>query len=206
MERPEVSDDKQTLRTIARQRRQNFVATIDPLAHRLAFKVIPSPLARLLEGRDRVALYLAKDEEAPAQRLAAALITAGKTLCLPRVIDRLGSMDFQRWQPDDQLFPGPFGTSHPEPGGGAVAPDAIIAPLLGFDREMNRLGQGGGYYDRAFARHPDALRIGLAWSIQEHDSLPADPWDLPLDAVLTEIAFIAPDDAGSSDERGPDVA
>lgn len=182
--------DKQTLRSIARQRRSNFVATLDPLAHRLAFKVVPSPLAAMLAGRDVVALYMPIEDEAPATRLAAALQAMGKQLCLPRVIDRLGTMEFLRWSPEDQLFPGLFGTSHPEPSGGPVTPDAFIAPLLGFDPAMTRLGQGGGYYDRAFARYADALRIGLAWSVQEHDELPTDPWDLPLHAVLTETAFI----------------
>lgn len=188
-------DDKQILRGIARQRRRNFVASLDPVAHRFAFKAIPSPLARMIEGKDIVALYVPIDEEAPALRLAAALQTMGKTLCLPCVLDRIGNMEFRRWRTEDQLYSGPFGTSHPEPGGGAVAPDVIFAPLLGFDRAMNRLGQGGGYYDRAFARWPDAMRIGLAWSIQEHEALPADPWDLPLDAVLTEIAFVEGTDA-----------
>ena len=64
-----------------------------------------------------------------------------------------------------------------------MTPDVIVAPLIAFDRAMNRLGQGGGYYDRAFARFPDALRIGLAWSAQELDDVPADPWDLPLDTA-----------------------
>lgn len=182
--------DKTTLRTIARQRRRDFVASLDPLAHRLAFKAIPSPLARRLEDAQSVALYMGLDDEAPAQRLAAQLQAMGKTVALPRVIDRLGSMDFLTWRPEDQLFPGLFGTSHPEPGGTAVTPDVIIAPLLGFDRHMNRLGQGGGYYDRAFARYPDALRVGIAWSVQEHDVVPADPWDLPLHMILTEIELI----------------
>lgn len=182
-------NDKTTLRSIARQRRSNFVATLDPLGHRLSFKMIPSPLAVLIGERRTVALYVPVGDEAPALRLAPALQRMDKFLCLPRVIDRLGTMDFRGWGPDDQLFPGLFGTSHPEPGSDAT-PDVIFAPLLGFDREMNRLGQGGGYYDRAFARYPDALRIGLAWSVQEYDTLPADPWDLPLHAVLTESAFI----------------
>ena len=77
-----------------------------------------------------------------------------------------------------------------EPAGGAVTPDVIVAPLIAFDRAMNRLGQGGGYYDRAFARFPDALRIGLAWSAQEIDMIPADPWDLPLHMVMTEVELI----------------
>ncbi|AMK22517.1 MULTISPECIES: 5-formyltetrahydrofolate cyclo-ligase [unclassified Sphingobium] len=187
-----MSDDteKATLRAIARERRRAFVASLDPLAHRLAFKVIPSPLARRLADAQVVALYMGLDDEAPAQRLAAPLQALGKTLALPRVIDRLGSMDFLSWRPEDQLFPGLFGTSHPQAAGDPVVPDVIIAPLIGFDRAMNRLGQGGGYYDRIFARYPDALRIGLAWSVQEHDALPADPWDLPLHLILTEIELI----------------
>lgn len=182
--------DKPTLRAIARDRRRNFVATLDPLAHRLAFKAVPSPLARHMAQARVVALYMSMDDEAPAQRMAAQLEAMGKTVALPRVLDRLGSMDFLTWRPDEPLHPGLLGTSHPEPGDGPVTPDVIIAPLVGFDRAMNRLGQGGGYYDRSFARHPDALRVGLAWSAQEIDALPADPWDLPLDVIMTEVELI----------------
>ncbi len=182
--------DKTTLRAIARQRRANFVVALDPLAHRLAFKAVPSPLARRIADAQVVALYMAVDDEAPAQRMAAQLQALGKTVALPRVLDRLGSMDFLPWQPEDQLIPGLFRTSHPEPGAGPVTPDVIIAPLVGFDRAMNRLGQGGGYYDRAFARFPDALRVGIGWSAQEMDAVPADPWDLPLDIIMTEVELI----------------
>ncbi|MCI4589194.1 5-formyltetrahydrofolate cyclo-ligase [Sphingobium sp. BYY-5] len=182
--------DKVTLRMIARQRRRDFVATLDSLAHRLAFKAIPSPLARHMTQAQVVALYMGLNDEAPAQRLAAQLQAMGKVVALPRVLDRLGSMDFLRWQPEEPLLPGLFRTSHPDPGDGPVTPDVIIAPLIGFDRAMNRLGQGGGYYDRAFARFPEALRVGLAWSAQEIDTVPADPWDLPLHAILTEVELI----------------
>lgn len=187
--------DKTSLRAIARQCRRDFVSTLDPLAHRLAFKALPSPLARRIDPARSVALYMGMDDEAPAQRLAGQLTAMGKTVALPRTIDRLGSMEFLAWQPDDPLFPGLFGTSHPDHGGGAVTPDVIIAPLVAFDRSMNRLGQGGGYYDRAFARYPQALRVGLAWSAQELDRVPADPWDLPLNIILTERELIEGPDA-----------
>ncbi|HKY81742.1 MAG TPA: 5-formyltetrahydrofolate cyclo-ligase [Sphingobium sp.] len=187
--------DKTALRLLARQRRSAFVAALDPLAHRLAFKAIPSPLARRLESAQTVATYFGVNDEAPAQRLAVQLQAMGKTVALPRVLDRLGSMDFIAWRPDEQLSPGLYGTSHPEPVGPPVTPDVILAPLVGFDRAMNRLGQGGGYYDRAFARHPDALRVGVAWSVQEHDRLPADPWDLPLHIIITEVELIEGPDA-----------
>lgn len=187
--------DKTSLRAVARQRRSAFVAALDPLAHRLAFKAVPSPLARRIADAHVVALYMAVDDEAPAQRLAPQLQKMGKTIALPRVLDRLGSMDFLVWNPDDPLVPGLLRTSHPEPGNGPVTPDVIIAPLVGFDRAMNRLGQGGGYYDRSFARYPDALRVGLAWSAQAFDALPADPWDLPLHIIMTEIELIEGEDA-----------
>ena len=61
--------DKVSLRAIARQRRRDFVAALDPLAHRLAFKVVPSPLARHIADAHTVALYMGLDDEAPAQRL-----------------------------------------------------------------------------------------------------------------------------------------
>ncbi len=187
--------DKAALRQIARQRRRNFVASLDGLAHRLAFKALPSPLVRRLESARIVALYVPMDDEAPAMRLAAQLATMDKIVAVPRVLDRLGGMDFVEWRAEDQLFPGLHGTSHPEPAGPPVTPDVIFAPLLGFDRSMNRLGQGGGYYDRAFARFPEALRIGLAWSCQEYDALPADPWDLPLHIIMTEVELIESADA-----------
>lgn len=182
--------DKPALRALARARRRAFVAALDPLAHRLAFKALPSPLARRLADAQVVALYMGLDEEAPAQRLAAPLLAMGKTIALPRVLDRLGGMDFLVWHPEEPLLPGLFRTSHPDPANGSVTPDAIVTPLIGYDRAMNRLGQGGGYYDRAFARYPDALRVGIAWSAQELEAVPADPWDLPLDIILTEVELI----------------
>ena len=71
--------DKTSLRQIARDRRRAFVSTLDPLAHRLAFKVLPSPLARRIADAQVVALYMGLDDEAPAQRLAQQLIAMGKT-------------------------------------------------------------------------------------------------------------------------------
>lgn len=163
------------------------------MAHRLAFRALPSPVRGLLARRDRVALYASVNDEAPALRLAEALIEAGKTLCLPRVVDRLGTMEFRVWGPGDALEEGPFATRHPSSQAPLVHPDAIIAPLLAFDARLMRLGQGGGYYDRAFARYDDALRIGLGWSVQQVEEVPSEAWDIPLHLVITERSLIEPD-------------
>jgi 5-formyltetrahydrofolate cyclo-ligase len=102
------------------------------------------------------------------------------------------TMAFAAWGRDDPLVIGPYGIRQPAPEAPRVAPDLILAPLVGFDRAMNRLGQGGGHYDRAFAAHPDAFRLGLAWSAQEVEALPVDSWDVPLHAVVTEKEWIEP--------------
>ncbi len=70
--------------------------------------------------------------------------------------------------------------------------DILFLPLLGFDRQGYRMGMGGGYYDAslAFLKRRKAWRrpflIGVAFEAQRVEALPVDPWDVPLDAVLTE--------------------
>ena len=70
--------------------------------------------------------------------------------------------------------------------------DLLLMPLVGFDHQGYRLGMGGGYYDAtlAFMRHRRLWRkprlVGVAYECQGVENLPHDPWDMPLDAVLTE--------------------
>jgi len=80
----------------------------------------------------------------------------------------------------------------------ARALDIVLMPLLAFDRRGNRLGMGGGFYDRSLAfrlarRHWQRPRlIGVAHALQEHPALPRQPWDVPLDAIVTERELILP--------------
>ena len=109
-------------------------------------------------------------------------------LCLPVVTSHAVPLLFRRWQGGD-LVPGPFGTSHPPDSRPEVVPDVLIVPLVGFDRRLNRLGYGGGYYDRTLQglrRMLPVLAIGLAWAVQELDAIPAEPTDQPLDWLVTD--------------------
>lgn len=137
-----------------------------------------------------VATYFPVGSEADPASLAAAALERGATLVLPHVIDRPTPIRFLAWNPDAPLVDGPYGLRQPDAGQPELAPDLILTPLVGFDARLNRLGQGAGHYDRAFARYPEAWRAGVAWSIQEVPALPADIWDVPLHAVITERGML----------------
>lgn len=99
---------------------------------------------------------------------------------------------FHRWQPGCALIPGPFGTSVPADAP-PMAPEVVIVPLVAFDRAGNRLGYGGGYYDRTLAglRARGPVRaVGLAYAAQEMPHLPTEPTDQALDAIVTEAGVI----------------
>lgn len=188
----DVSEWKAGLRAELRVRRDAAVDRLDPIAKRLAFRTAPTPLKALFEQGRCVAGYCAVGSEADPLRLLEEAAALGKIIALPYVERRSVPMRFLAWTPGTALKPGPFGLMQPNRSTSAeVAPDLFLAPLLGFDRRLHRLGQGAAYYDRAFARYPEALRIGVAWSGQEVDMVPDDPWDVPLHAVLTEREWIA---------------
>src|SRR3546814_11947759 len=79
-------------------------------------------------------------------------------------------MAFRFWAADTTLTKGPWGPQQPGGDAESVQPALVFCPLVGFDRRGGRLGQGGGHYDRYFAAHPDILRIGVGWSVQEVDA------------------------------------
>lgn len=139
-----------------------------------------------------VASYIPVGSEADPTPLAAAARAAGATLALPHVGQRAGEMRFLAWTDRDPLMPGTFGIRQPDVGAPELRPDIVLTPLVAFDDALNRLGQGAGYYDRAFANLPNAWRLGIAWSVQQLLMIDCDPWDVPLHAVVTERGMVRP--------------
>ena len=141
-------------------------------------------------GERVLATYAPLGDEADPAPLARAALAAGCTLALPHVVDRATPLRFLAWHPDDALATGPHGLRQPAHDAPEVAPDIILTPLVAFDAALNRIGQGAGHYDRAFAAHPHARRIGVAFSAQQVAGIDPDPWDMPLDAIVTETDWI----------------
>ena len=110
------------------------------------------------------------------------------TLALPWFSDRDHDMKFRLWlDPHDEggLEPGPYGMMQPLADAPEVLPNTVFVPVVGFTARRERLGQGGGHYDRWLALNPQVQTIGLAWDCQLVDSLPVEDHDIHLGAVVT---------------------
>jgi 5-formyltetrahydrofolate cyclo-ligase len=180
--------DKLALRARLRAERDRYAAEADEAI------LAPEHFIARLRGGMRVATYMPIGSEADPTQLAFAAAEHGCSLALPHVVDRTSPIRFLAWQPGDPLVNGPFNLRQPAEGA-EIAPDVILTPLVGFDHRLNRLGQGAAHYDRAFARYPDAWRVGVAWSVQEVPAIPTEIWDVPLQAVITEQGMIAHEEA-----------
>ena len=103
------------------------------------------------------------------------------------VIKKNFRMDFYKWSFSDPLKVNKYGIPEPE-NKKIVYPDILLIPLVAFDKNLNRLGYGGGYYDRLIvklSKMKKIIKIGLAFSIQKIDKVPMNMYDQKLDFIVT---------------------
>jgi 5-formyltetrahydrofolate cyclo-ligase len=146
----------------------------------------------------RVAGYWASHGELPLNLAIAPLAGRGQQFLLPVIgADKL--LRFAPWQAGDEVRPNRYGIPEPVAPAELLEPfqlDLVLVPLLGFDRRGNRLGHGGGYYDRSFAflneqvRPTEPLLVGIAYAFQELPEVAEEAWDVPLDFIATERELI----------------
>ena len=144
----------------------------------------------------RIAFYIAEDGEIDISGLMERAWSMGKTCYLPvlshLINDRLW---FAPVEPDTPMVLNRFGIPEPAVPSRQLRDarhlDLILLPLVGFDGAGNRLGMGGGFYDRSleFLRHRTSWHkprlYGVAHELQKVDQLAVQPWDVPLQAVVT---------------------
>jgi 5-formyltetrahydrofolate cyclo-ligase len=117
------------------------------------------------------------------------LAAQGAQLALPVIIGRDQPLIFRAWTAQAQLLRGQFGIMEPSPQSDVVEPDIVLVPLAAFDRAGHRIGYGAGHYDRTLLQlraSKPIVAIGLAFAVQEIETIPALPHDVRLDYVLTE--------------------
>ena len=184
------SPTKPQLRTEALARRRDYARALAPgVRTELEAKLVQIIVPRLIGARIVAFYHPMKDEISPYQVLAA--LGDGQTAALPWFADRDARMMF-RQAPAAEA--GPWGVLQPSAQAPALAPDVVLVPLVLADRRGNRIGHGKGHYDRALANLREAgpvLTIGIAWEEQvSAQPIPADPWDVPLDAIATPAEWI----------------
>jgi 5,10-methenyltetrahydrofolate synthetase len=134
----------------------------------------------------RIGFYWPFRREFDPVPLMRKLIAAGRDAALPVVIKKNAPLEFRTWHPGTKMDLGVYDIPYPA-AGAAVAPDALLVAMVGFDRQGYRLGYGGGYYDRSLAAlAPRPLAIGICFALGELASIQPLPHDIPMDHVVTE--------------------
>ncbi len=185
-----MTSDRAALRRDLRARRRAIPAAARiAAAEALADRLLALPF---LPATGYVGGYWALDGEI-ALHVFQLRLPPGLVYCLPVLADD-DQLRFSPWRPGDALVSNRFGIPEPDvTPAAALDPRELalaVTPLVGFDGAGRRLGMGGGWYDRSFAfRHhtgaPPWL-VGAAFAAQRTEALPAESWDVPMDAVCTE--------------------
>jgi len=114
------------------------------------------------------------------------LVAAGARAALPAVVDRKGPLEYRAWRPGEPLVLGVWDIPVPEKQE-LAAPQAVLAPLVGFDWQCYRLGYGGGYFDRTLAAaEPRPLAIGVGFELSLIETIHPQAFDVPMDLIVTE--------------------
>ena len=115
----------------------------------------------------------------------------GSIISLPRIVKK-NQMEFFKWHKNDALLINKYGIPEPDILN-RVYPDILFVPLVAFDKKLNRLGYGGGFYDRYIQKMlkiKKIVKVGLAFSFQKLKTIPVNKHDKKLDIIITEKDII----------------
>lgn len=183
---------KAALRKCLRQTRRD----ISPAQRQAAALAIAARLTRMPEflNSRHLGIYSANDGEVDPIIAVGRARRLNKQIYFPCISGR--SLNFSVHRVGERMRRNRFGIAEPfaklQQGNylraKSVRPDLLLLPLVGFDTRCRRLGMGGGYYDRYLAacKKPAPICIGLAFECQRVQKIPIQPWDVALDAIVTE--------------------
>ena len=134
-----------------------------------------------------------KENEVDTRMLIGTCLAQGKRVAVPVVMPGTKTLAHALIDGLDQLVVGPYGLAQPDPATATWLPaeariDLVVVPGLAFDRRGQRIGWGGGYYDR-FLAQVQAVKIGLCYNALVLDCIPGEPHDVPVDMVVAETAI-----------------
>ncbi len=175
--------------------RREHVEQLPETMRGLVFRHPPAPLLARISSSAVIGFYSSGVHEAPTANYIGHFYENGHSIALPRFASRDAAMEFaEHTDPfgESDLEKGAFDLMQPRANARALNPDVLFLPLVGFTAAGDRLGQGGGHYDRYLAENLGRIAIGLAWDVQLCDNLPTEPHDQRLDAVITPTRMYGP--------------
>jgi len=176
---------KEVLRTRAKEVRAAL-----PLEKRKEFsRTICDRVTSLLDGQDPVLVYVSKPPEVETAPLISTLLSRKASVVVPIIEREERTLRLSFLRDPSHLSVSTF--SVPEPIGHEIPADpgsipVAVVPLVAFDRRGHRLGYGAGYYDRFLSSNTHMYKVGVGFSCQEVDTVPADERDVCMDAIVTE--------------------
>ncbi len=180
---PGMAPEKAALRRLARRRRDALPAAQRSAAsRRITAKCLAEPV---LQGARSVFIYVSTEFEVDTRALIETCHARGLTVLVPAIVERrMLAVAFPGWS---SMRPAALGILQPAvPVAWSGAVDVVIVPGLAFTAGGERLGYGGGYYDRWLAAHPATAAIAVTFEAQILSALPSTPTDVTLSRVLSE--------------------
>jgi 5-formyltetrahydrofolate cyclo-ligase len=182
---PSLPADKVSLRRLARQRRRDFVESLQEGEQQRLEDLLVEALEPVLAKSRITGGYCPMPNEISPLPAMEAAGRRGTILAYPAFSDHQSQFRFLAGEPAE---PGPWSCFQPLLDSPEVFPDLALVPLVAIDGHGTRLGQGKGHYDRVLGklREHGALLIGIGWQVQKLDAtIPAEPWDVPLDGFAS---------------------
>ena len=152
------------------------------------------------KNANRIAAYLPFNGEADPLPLMDRALIDGKQIFVPVIVSKAEPLRFDAWTQETKVTENKFHIREPNASEASITPaelDLVITPLVAFDQQRNRLGVGGGYYDRTFAFLNDVatadrqpLMVGLGYELQRIKKIDSQSHDVKLDAVVTESGIL----------------
>ncbi|MDN3378422.1 MULTISPECIES: 5-formyltetrahydrofolate cyclo-ligase [unclassified Pseudoalteromonas] len=179
------------------RRRRNYLSKIEQkiAAKQLKVNFIQHLKTTKNVKNSHIGIYFSNDAELDTSLLIKELWSNNHTLYLPVIHPFNGTtLYFQRYEENSPMRPNRYGILEPKLNCSQICPlqdlDYLLMPLVAFDSNGNRLGMGGGFYDKTLARYHNEnwqkpQLIGLAHQCQHVESLPVESWDVPLNLIIT---------------------
>ena len=195
MSDPQAAAIMKEIRNRLRKARVEYAASLPPEIGALVFHRPPQAVLEMIPEDAVIGFYRADPGEAPASSYAKFFLERGHTVALPWLVNLQTPMIFrQHTDPygESDLAKGYFGLMQGSEDAPEVVPVVLFMPLVAFTAHGHRLGQGGGFYDKWLGAHPETIRFGLAWDMQEVPELPNEWHDMSLTGVITPTRLLGP--------------